>query len=270
MPELPEVEVTRQGVTPHLMGRTVAKVVVRQPKLRWPVPPEILQLEGQVITAVSRRAKYLLVESAAGVLILHLGMSGSLRVLLPAPPPQKHDHLDIELDSGAVLRLNDPRRFGAALWWTLPLEAHPLMAKLGPEPLSAAFNAQHLANCLKGRTKAVKLALMDNHVVVGVGNIYANEALFSAGIDPRKPGGELKPAAIERLVAEVKGVLQRAITQGGTTLKDFTQADGKPGYFAQELLVYGKGGQPCPVCADELKTVKLGQRTTTYCPSCQG
>ncbi|TKB47585.1 bifunctional DNA-formamidopyrimidine glycosylase/DNA-(apurinic or apyrimidinic site) lyase [Ferrimonas sediminicola] len=269
MPELPEVEVTRQGIAPHLIGHAVTRVVVRQPKLRWPVPPEILQLQGQTITGVSRRAKYLLVECAVGTLILHLGMSGSLRVLSPAPPAEKHDHLDIELDSGAVLRLNDPRRFGAALWWTQPLDGHPLIAKLGPEPLSAAFNTEHLALCLKGRTKAVKLALMDNQVVVGVGNIYANEALFGAGIDPRKSGGELTPAAIERLVAEVKAVLARAITQGGTTLKDFTQADGKPGYFAQELLVYGKGGEPCPVCDHRLKTVKLGQRTTTYCPRCQ-
>ncbi|USD37739.1 bifunctional DNA-formamidopyrimidine glycosylase/DNA-(apurinic or apyrimidinic site) lyase [Ferrimonas sp. SCSIO 43195] len=269
MPELPEVEVTCQGIRPHLQGRCVTEVVVRQPQLRWPIEPEILQMQGQAITGVRRRAKYLLLETDIGVLILHLGMSGSLRVLKPAPAPEKHDHLDLVLDSGAVLRLNDPRRFGAAIWWTGPMPEHPLLAKLGPEPLTSAFNADYLMSQLQGKKKAVKLALMDNQVVVGVGNIYANEALFSAGIDPRRPAGTLSHAQASQLVDEVKTVLARAIKQGGTTLKDFTQADGKPGYFAQQLLVYGRGGEACPLCRQTLTEVKLGQRATVFCDRCQ-
>lgn len=269
MPELPEVEVTRRGITPHLEGRAVTEVIVRNPNLRWPVDPQIQQLAGQPIRSVSRRAKYLLLETDAGVLILHLGMSGSLRVLSPAPEPGKHDHLDLVLDSGAVLRLNDPRRFGAAIWWQLPLDAQPLLNRLGPEPLTLAFNAEQLATALKGKTSAIKTALMDNHVVVGVGNIYANEALFAAGIHPKKPAGKLSKARLVRLVEEVKAVLARAIEQGGTTLKDFTQADGKPGYFVQQLNVYGRGGQPCVQCGAELKEIKLGQRATVYCGHCQ-
>ncbi|MBY6187943.1 bifunctional DNA-formamidopyrimidine glycosylase/DNA-(apurinic or apyrimidinic site) lyase [Marinobacter hydrocarbonoclasticus] len=269
MPELPEVEVTRQGIAPHLEGHIVTEVIVRNPRLRWPVDPLIQQLEGQTIRSVTRRAKYLLLDTEAGVLILHLGMSGSLRVLSPAPEPGKHDHLDLVLDSEAVLRLNDPRRFGAAIWWQLPLDAQPLLNKLGPEPLTPAFNASHLAEALKGKTSAIKTALMDNHVVVGVGNIYANEALFASGIHPKRPAGKLSKARLERLVEEVKLVLARAIKQGGTTLKDFTQADGKPGYFVQQLNVYGRGGQPCFQCGAQLKEIKLGQRATVYCGHCQ-
>ncbi|MBY6019377.1 bifunctional DNA-formamidopyrimidine glycosylase/DNA-(apurinic or apyrimidinic site) lyase [Halomonas denitrificans] len=269
MPELPEVEVTRQGIAPHLEGRVVEQVIVRNPRLRWPVDPLIQQLVGQTILSVTRRAKYLLVDTEAGVLILHLGMSGSLRVLDPAPEPGKHDHLDLVLDSGAVLRLNDPRRFGAAIWWQLPLDAQPLLNKLGPEPLTAAFNAEQLATALKGKTSAIKTALMDNHVVVGVGNIYANEALFAAGIHPKRAAGNLSKARLAKLVEEVKAVLARAIQQGGTTLKDFTQADGKPGYFVQQLNVYGRGGQACVQCGAQLKEIKLGQRATVYCGHCQ-
>ncbi|MBY6096271.1 bifunctional DNA-formamidopyrimidine glycosylase/DNA-(apurinic or apyrimidinic site) lyase [Ferrimonas balearica] len=269
MPELPEVEVTRQGIAPHLEGRVVEQVIVRNPRLRWPVDPLIQQLVGQTILSVTRRAKYLLVDTEAGVLILHLGMSGSLRVLDPAPEPGKHDHLDLVLDSGAVLRLNDPRRFGAAIWWQLPLDAQPLLNKLGPEPLTAAFNAEQLAIALKGKTSAIKTALMDNHVVVGVGNIYANEALFAAGIHPKRAAGNLSKARLAKLVEEVKAVLARAIQQGGTTLKDFTQADGKPGYFVQQLNVYGRGGQACVQCGAQLKEIKLGQRATVYCGHCQ-
>ncbi|ADN74350.1 DNA-(apurinic or apyrimidinic site) lyase; Formamidopyrimidine-DNA glycosylase [Ferrimonas balearica DSM 9799] len=269
MPELPEVEVTRLGIAPHLEGRVVEEVIVRNPRLRWPVDPLIQQLVGQTILSVTRRAKYLLVDTEAGVLILHLGMSGSLRVLDPVPEPGKHDHLDLVLDSGAVLRLNDPRRFGAAIWWQLPLDAQPLLNKLGPEPLTAAFNAEQLAAALKGKTSAIKTALMDNHVVVGVGNIYANEALFAAGIHPKRAAGNLSKARLAKLVEEVKAVLARAIQQGGTTLKDFTQADGKPGYFVQQLNVYGRGGQACVQCGAQLKEIKLGQRATVYCGHCQ-
>ncbi|MBY5994089.1 bifunctional DNA-formamidopyrimidine glycosylase/DNA-(apurinic or apyrimidinic site) lyase [Ferrimonas balearica] len=269
MPELPEVEVTRQGIAPHLLDQVVSQVVVREPRLRWPVSDRIQDLVGQRVRSVSRRAKYLLLETEAGVLILHLGMSGSLRVLNPAPPPGKHDHLDLVLDSGAVLRLNDPRRFGAAIWWQLPLEAQPLLAKLGPEPLTLAFNVDHLATRLKGKKGAIKTALMDNHVVVGVGNIYANEALFAAGIHPKRAAGNVSRARLGKLVEEVKRVLARAIEQGGTTLKDFTQADGKPGYFVQQLNVYGRGGLPCNTCGTELREIKLGQRATVYCPHCQ-
>ncbi|MBY6108260.1 bifunctional DNA-formamidopyrimidine glycosylase/DNA-(apurinic or apyrimidinic site) lyase [Ferrimonas balearica] len=269
MPELPEVEVTRLGIAPHLEGRVVEEVIVRNPRLRWPVDPLIQQLVGQTILSVTRRAKYLLVDTEAGVLILHLGMSGSLRVLEPVPEPGKHDHLDLVLDSGAVLRLNDPRRFGAAIWWQLPLDAQPLLNKLGPEPLTAAFNAEQLATALKGKTSAIKTALMDNHVVVGVGNIYANEALFAAGIHPKRAAGNLSKARLAKLVEEVKAVLARAIQQGGTTLKDFTQADGKPGYFVQQLNVYGRGGQACVQCGAQLKEIKLGQRATVYCGHCQ-
>ncbi|GAA5192798.1 bifunctional DNA-formamidopyrimidine glycosylase/DNA-(apurinic or apyrimidinic site) lyase [Ferrimonas gelatinilytica] len=269
MPELPEVEVTRQGIAPHLEGQRVVSVVVRQPRLRWPVDPQIQQLAGQRIERVWRRAKYLLLESQAGVLILHLGMSGSLRVLNPAPAAGKHDHLDLVLNSGAVLRLNDPRRFGAAIWWQLPLEAQPLLNQLGPEPLTLGFNPDQLADALRGKRSAIKTALMDNKVVVGVGNIYANEALFAAGIRPTAVAGSLGRPRLERLVTEVKRVLAAAIEQGGTTLKDFTQADGKPGYFVQQLHVYGRGGQPCHQCGGELKEIKLGQRATVYCGRCQ-
>ncbi|WP_028116433.1 bifunctional DNA-formamidopyrimidine glycosylase/DNA-(apurinic or apyrimidinic site) lyase [Ferrimonas senticii] len=269
MPELPEVEVTRMGIAPHLEGQVVKQVVVRHWQLRWPIDPTIKHLEGQVITSVRRRAKYLLLDSQAGTLILHLGMSGSLRVLNSPPEPQKHDHLDLVMGGGAVLRLNDPRRFGAAIWWPLPIDAQPLLQKLGPEPLTDDFNADYLKSQLLGKTKAIKLALMDNSVVVGVGNIYANEALFAAGISPKRAAGSISKARLEVLVAEVKKVLATAITQGGTTLKDFTNADGKPGYFVQHLNVYGRGGQLCHNCGGTLSEIKLGQRATVFCGRCQ-
>ncbi|WP_298440719.1 bifunctional DNA-formamidopyrimidine glycosylase/DNA-(apurinic or apyrimidinic site) lyase [uncultured Ferrimonas sp.] len=269
MPELPEVEVTRQGISPHLTGAVVQQVVVRNPKLRWPIDPSISHMEGQTIRTVTRRAKYLLLDTAAGTLILHLGMSGSLRVLNPAPAPAKHDHLDLVLSSGAVLRLNDPRRFGAAIWWSLPLDGQPLLNQLGPEPLTDDFNVAQLQQALKGKSRAIKLALMDNKIVVGVGNIYANEALFSAGIHPKCSCGSVSKARLVRLVEEVKLVLARAIEQGGTTLKDFTNADGKPGYFVQQLHVYGRGGEPCTGCGSALQEIKLGQRATVFCGKCQ-
>ncbi|MCL1075621.1 bifunctional DNA-formamidopyrimidine glycosylase/DNA-(apurinic or apyrimidinic site) lyase [Shewanella dokdonensis] len=269
MPELPEVEVTRRGIEPWLVGQTVRRLVVRNGNLRWPVPELAQQIVGQTIHAVRRRAKYLLLDTDAGTTIVHLGMSGSLRILTQATPPAKHDHIDLELANGRILRFNDPRRFGAWLWCELPEQAHPLLAKLGPEPLTDAFNPLHLQQALAGKTKAIKLCLMDNSIVVGVGNIYANEALFAAGIHPQTAAEQVKSAQLVVLVAEIKAILAQAITQGGTTLKDFVNADGKPGYFAQKLLVYGRGGQACLHCGCLLTEIRLGQRSTVFCPSCQ-
>ncbi|QSO22003.1 bifunctional DNA-formamidopyrimidine glycosylase/DNA-(apurinic or apyrimidinic site) lyase [Aeromonas caviae] len=269
MPELPEVEVSRQGISPWLTGIKVTRVVVRDGRLRWPVPGEIQELVDLVIHRVSRRAKYLLLETDFGTAILHLGMSGSLRVLDIGTPAEKHDHVDIELANGKLLRLNDPRRFGALLWTREPAEAHALLAKLGPEPLTDAFHADYLRERAKGRSTAIKQFLMDNHVVVGVGNIYANEALYAAGIHPRRAAGNISAERLGTLVSEIKRVLAEAIRQGGTTLKDFTSADGKPGYFVQQLQVYGRGGQPCFHCHTLLTEVKMGQRTTVFCSHCQ-
>jgi len=268
MPELPEVETSRRGIAPLLVGQAVVAVRIRQRSLRWPIPAEIDALVGQTIERVERRAKYLLLKASRGWVILHLGMSGSLRVLTDDLPPGKHDHVDILLGSGRLLRFNDPRRFGALLWTEQP-DTHPLLARLGPEPLSEAFNGEYLLAACRGRSKAIKLVLMDNHIVVGVGNIYANEALFAAGIHPQRPAGKIGAVRLARLVTVVKGVLARAIEQGGTTLRDFTQADGRPGYFVQQLQVYGRGGEPCRVCRRPLKQVRLGQRTTVYCSHCQ-
>lgn len=269
MPELPEVEVSRQGISPWLTGIKVTRVVVRDGRLRWPVPGEIQELVDLVIHRVSRRAKYLLLETDFGTAILHLGMSGSLRVLDIGTPAEKHDHVDIELANGKLLRLNDPRRFGALLWTREPAEAHTLLAKLGPEPLTDAFNADYLRDRAKGRSTAIKQFLMDNQVVVGVGNIYANEALYAAGIHPKRAAGNISGERLGTLVAEIKRVLAEAIRQGGTTLKDFTSADGKPGYFVQQLQVYGRGGQPCFHCHTLLTEVRMGQRTTVFCSHCQ-
>ncbi|TCI04152.1 bifunctional DNA-formamidopyrimidine glycosylase/DNA-(apurinic or apyrimidinic site) lyase [Corallincola luteus] len=269
MPELPEVEVSRQGITPFLTGKQITRVEVRDKRLRWPVPDEVNQLEGQTIIAVRRRAKYLLIDTAIGSAILHLGMSGRLRVIDSTTVADKHDHIQIHLCSGKMLRLTDPRRFGAFLWGGATPLAHPLLSKLGPEPLTKQFDANVLYGRSRGRKSAVKTFIMDNHNVVGVGNIYANEALFAARINPKTAAGKISLARYQLLTEEIKSVLARAIQQGGTTLKDFAQSDGKPGYFVQELKVYGKGGQPCPNCGAELKEIKLGQRSTVYCAICQ-
>ncbi|MGR5064572.1 bifunctional DNA-formamidopyrimidine glycosylase/DNA-(apurinic or apyrimidinic site) lyase [Photobacterium sp. DNB22_13_2] len=268
MPELPEVEVSRMGISPHVTNQTVTKIIVRNPKLRWPVPQEISQIEGQVIRRVTRRAKYLMLKTDAGYAIIHLGMSGSLRILPSGIPPEKHDHVDLCLSSGEILRYNDPRRFGAWLWQSGE-DVHSVLAKLGPEPLSEAFTVDYLQEKAKGKRTAVKQFIMDNHVVVGVGNIYANESLFAAGIHPKREVGKISAQRLGLLVDEIKSVLAFAIKQGGTTLKDFKNADGKPGYFAQELQVYGKGGEPCPRCDKPLSEVKIGQRATVYCSDCQ-
>jgi len=268
MPELPEVEVSRLGITPHVEGQTVTKVIVRNPNLRWQVPEEVQLLVGEVVHRVVRRAKYLLLESSQGSAILHLGMSGKLRVIDSQTPVEKHDHVDIQFDNGKVLRLNDPRRFGAFLWQE-PKTTHELLSKLGPEPLTDDFHQDLLFESSRGKVTKVKNFIMDNHVVVGVGNIYANESLFKAGIDPRRPAGKISKKRYELLTEKIKQTLAFAIEQGGTTLKDFTQTDGNPGYFAQELFVYGRAGEPCLQCGNKLKEVKIGQRATVFCSSCQ-
>ncbi|MBY0418470.1 MAG: bifunctional DNA-formamidopyrimidine glycosylase/DNA-(apurinic or apyrimidinic site) lyase [Pararheinheimera sp.] len=269
MPELPEVEVSRLGISPHLQQQRIEKVLVRQRQLRWLIPDEVLQISHQPVLDVTRRAKYLLIHLPEGELIIHLGMSGHLKVVPQHTAAGKHDHVDIYLSNGLVLRLNDTRRFGAVLWQ--PKDTmHTLMASLGPEPLLGDFHGAMLLAACQKRSSAIKLVLMDNHVVVGVGNIYANEALFQAGIHPKMPANQLSAEKAELLVQVVKQILAKAITQGGTTLKDFSQTDGKPGYFAQQLLVYGRGGEECFSCQTELKEIRLGQRSTVYCPACQG
>ncbi len=268
MPELPEVEVSRLGISPHLQGRTLTQVVVRQRQLRWPVPDEVLALRQQPILGVSRRAKYLLIHLPTGDILIHLGMSGNLKWLPASVVAGKHDHVDWVLDDGTVLRLNDTRRFGAVLWQAKD-SLHPMLAALGPEPLTAAFTPELLFACCQKRSSAIKLVLMDNHVVVGVGNIYANEALFKARIVPTRPARQLTLAECAVLVRVIQQTLAFAIEQGGTTLKDFSQVDGKPGYFKQELLVYGRGGQACPLCQRQLTEIRLGQRSTVFCLHCQ-
>ncbi|MFZ0871230.1 MAG: bifunctional DNA-formamidopyrimidine glycosylase/DNA-(apurinic or apyrimidinic site) lyase [Rhodanobacter sp.] len=274
MPELPEVETTRRGIAPYLIGRRVLGVTLRRPDLRWPIPAAISELlPGQRIDAVERRAKYLLLHTEAGSALLHLGMSGALRVLPPDAPIGKHDHVDITLERTAtqadrILRFTDPRRFGCLLWQA-PGEVHPLLANLGPEPLTDAFDGDLLWHLSRSRTAAVKLFLMDNAVVVGVGNIYASEALFAAGIDPRRAAGNVSRARYARLAAEVKRILAWAIERGGTTLRDFINPDGAPGYFFRELNVYGRAGEPCRVCGTAIRQVMLGQRSTFWCPHCQ-
>lgn len=269
MPELPEVETTRRGLAPHLLGRTVVGLDVRQPRLRWPLPAELREtLPGQRILDVERRAKYLLVHTEPGSALLHLGMSGSLRVLPASTPVGAHDHVDWRLDSGQVLRFTDPRRFGSQLWQPRG-QTHPLLAGLGPEPLSDDFDGDLLWARSRGRKAAVKLLLMDQAVVVGVGNIYASEALFAAGIHPRRAAGAISRERYARLAEEVKRILAYAIRRGGTTLRDFISPDGLPGYFEQELFAYGREGEPCRVCDTPIRAIVLGQRSTFFCPRCQ-
>ena len=270
MPELPEVETTRRGIAPHVLGRRVTGMIVREPRLRWPVPSDLPELlSGQTIETLERRGKYLLLGTAAGTLLVHLGMSGNLRILQEAQAVQKHDHVDILLDSGDVLRYNDPRRFGTMLWLEAEPLAHPLLRNLGPEPLSDEFTGAYLFQRSRGRTGPIKSFIMDSHIVVGVGNIYANESLFLSGIHPERSAGRIGLERYERLAGHIKDVLQRSIEQGGTTLRDFVGGDGKPGYFQQTLLVYGRGGEPCTLCSKLLKETRLGQRTTVFCSSCQ-
>lgn len=269
MPELPEVETTRRGIASYVLGRCVERVWIRNFRLRWPIPEDLdIRLSGQCILDVQRRAKYLFIQAESGTLIVHLGMSGSLRMVPAGTPANKHDHVDIALDSGWWLRYTDPRRFGAMLWSVDPL-SHELIRHLGPEPLSDAFDGQWLFEHSRRRKTAVKSFIMDNTVVVGVGNIYANEALFAAGIDPRRAAGGISRVRYNRLAAEIKQVLTRAIDSGGTTLRDFVGGDGKPGYFQQTLAVYGRGGQFCIRCGRTLCETRIGQRSSVFCTNCQ-
>ncbi len=270
MPELPEVETTRRGIEPHIIGQNIKEVVIRQPSLRWPIPIDIGdKLKNQSICSVNRRGKYLLINTEAGNLMIHLGMSGSLRISNAREEIKKHDHVDIVMNNGAILRYHDPRRFGCMLWVGREPHKHVLLEKLGPEPLTSDFNFEALFALSRKRNTPVKSFIMDSHVVVGVGNIYANEALFIAGISPRRKAGKVSKSSYEKLVLAVKTILAEAIEQGGTTLRDFIGGDGKPGYFKQSLRVYGRGGEPCVNCAKELKEIRLGQRSTVYCTNCQ-
>lgn len=280
MPELPEVETTRRGLAPYLEGATISGCIVRNPRLRWPVR-EDMPLAGQKILALSRRAKYLLIDCGNGTLILHLGMSGSLRILsapsmsgvspqLCCDPPAKHDHFDLLLEGGCLMRLRDPRRFGAVLWHEGDVNAHPLLARLGPEPVySDEFNADYLFDASRGRNVSIKQFIMDSHVVVGVGNIYASEALFGAKIRPQLAAGKLSRPRCEKLVASIRRTLNDAILAGGSTLRDFTNASGNPGYFQQQHWVYGRAGEPCRNCGAPVRQIKQGQRSTFYCENCQ-
>ena len=270
MPELPEVETTRRGIAPHLLGQTVKTVTIRQRQLRWPIPLDLdTALPGQIIQAVNRRAKYLALHTAAGTALLHLGMSGSLRILDAQAAWKKHDHVSIEMSNGQCLRFHDPRRFGALLWTSEPIEQHPLLQNLGPEPLGNAFNGPYLYEQSRQRRMPVKLFIMDGRIVVGVGNIYANEALFLAGIDPRRAAGRIALTRYERLATTIRQVLQDAIAQGGTTLRDFVGGQGEPGYFKQSLRVYDRRGLPCVACQTSIRQISLGQRSTYFCPKCQ-
>lgn len=270
MPELPEVETTRRGVEPHVVGRTVITVHAHERRLRWPVSDALVTgLPGRRIDAVQRRAKYLLFRAGDHSLMIHLGMSGRLRVLPAQHPRQAHDHLDILLKGGQMLRLNDPRRFGCALWLAGDPLQHALLKSLGPEPFAAEFSGEQLYACSRKRTTAVKSFLMDGHIVVGVGNIYASEALFRAGIHPLRAAGRITQLRYDKLVTAVRDVLQEAIEQGGTTLRDYVGADGGTGYFQQQLNVYGRAGQSCPHCKSNIMQRMIGQRSSFYCKRCQ-
>ena len=270
MPELPEVETTRRGIEPHIENNKVSKVILRRKTLRWPITPALCKdLPGEAIKSVSRRGKYLLLATKKGCLLIHLGMSGSLRIVDTSRAAAKHDHVDIVFANNKVLRYTDPRRFGCMLWETESIEAHPLLASLGPEPLSEEFHIDYLFKKSRARNLAVKTFIMDSKVVVGVGNIYANESLFLAGISPKRSAGKISKPRYEKLLVCIQQVLQRAIDVGGTTLKDFTGSDGEPGYFAQSLNVYGRKGEPCHVCKTTLKEIRQGQRSTVYCSQCQ-
>ncbi len=270
MPELPEVETTLRGIRPYLLSQTVSHLQVRERRLRWPVEDGLEKiLENQRILDVTRRAKYLLIACENGTLIVHLGMSGSLRLVEAHLPCGKHEHIDLVLSNGRCLRYRDPRRFGAWLWTTTSPCKHVLLAKLGPEPLTHAFSSHYLFNVSRRRKQSIKTFVMDSHIVVGIGNIYANESLFIAGILPLREAGSLTKNESARLVCVLRDVLTCAIQRGGTTLRDFVGVEGALGYFAQELQVYGRGGLPCTRCQGRLLEAKLGQRSTVWCPQCQ-
>ncbi|NEX16377.1 MAG: DNA-formamidopyrimidine glycosylase [Halochromatium sp.] len=270
MPELPEVETSLRGIAPHLTGRQIAQLIVRNPRLRWPIPADTAaRVTGQTIVALRRRGKYLLLELEQGLLLLHLGMSGSLRVLPVTTPPELHDHVDLCLEDGHCLRFRDPRRFGMLQWTPAPAEAHPLLRDLGPEPLGPAFSGAYLHQRARGRRAPIKTFIMDSQVVVGVGNIYANESLHLARIHPKRAAGRISGERFDRLAEAIRNVLADAIAQGGTSLRDFVQEDGNPGYFAQSLRVYGRTDQPCPSCGGPIQQCRIGQRSSFYCSACQ-
>ena len=270
MPELPEVETTRRGIEPHVQGRIIERVIVRQPRLRWPVPARLeTLLPGQSIESVRRRAKYLLLRLDTGTLIMHLGMSGSLRVVNGNVEPGPHDHLDLVFTDASLLRLRDPRRFGAVLWTEGRPEAHRLLRNLGPEPLGDDFTGEYLYSVSRKRRSPIKSLLMNGAVVAGIGNIYANEALFRSGINPRRRSNLISLTRCRRLVAEARDILQESIRQGGTTLRDFRDEHGRPGYFALKLNVYGREGEACPQCQRPIRQRHIAQRSSFYCVHCQ-
>ncbi|MFC4993711.1 bifunctional DNA-formamidopyrimidine glycosylase/DNA-(apurinic or apyrimidinic site) lyase [Rubritalea tangerina] len=270
MPELPEVETTCRGIRPHIEGQTIRNIDVHNGSLRWPVSDEIYQLRDTTVLAVKRRAKYLALELPSNNhILLHLGMSGSLRIASSEEPLRKHDHLIFHLSNGLEMRFHDPRRFGCALWVDHDLESHPLLQNLGPEPLSDSFTLPHFLQTCAKRDRAIKLHIMDNATVVGVGNIYACESLFLAHINPKRSANKISKAKLSKLYETIRMVLARSIEQGGTTLRDFLHSDGQPGYFKQQLEVYDREGEPCHTCQRPIKRITLGQRSTFYCTHCQ-
>ena len=270
MPELPEVETTRRGIEPYIHGQRIVRILVRNRQLRWRIPAKLEKnLTGTTVEGIQRRAKYLLFQTGKGTMILHLGMSGSLRLAKAGDKIRKHDHVEIEFNSGKLLRFNDPRRFSSIHWTTLPVEKHKLLRSLGPEPLSDALTADYLHRKSRNRKAAIKNFIMNSHIVAGIGNIYACESLFLAGIHPGRAAGNISQSRYGRLLSGIKQVLQSAIESGGSSLNDFIKPDGKPGYFQYHFSVYGKAGQPCWKCSLPIKRITLGQRSTFYCSKCQ-
>jgi len=270
MPELPEVETSRCGIEPHLLNKKITGVIIRQHKLRWPIPKNLPALAtGKKVLSVSRRAKYIYLQLENGNIIIHLGMSGSLRICTKKTPPEKHDHIDIIVTGNKVLRLRDPRKFGCVLWAPADINQHRLIKPLGPEPLEPDFDVDYLKSKATNRTCSIKSLIMNSHIVVGVGNIYASEALFRAGINPKVKAGKISRPRLQKLVDAIKQTLNDAIKSGGTTLRDFTASDGQPGYFAQELLVYGREGEACTQCGAAIKQFTQQARSTFYCSNCQ-
>ena len=270
MPELPEVETTRIGIAPYVLGEKIDTVIIREARLRWPVSRQLKRkITGRVVRKLTRRAKYLLFHFENGYMLVHLGMSGSLRILPEPIKAEKHDHVDFVFESGRILRFRDPRRFGCILWTDDDPGQHVLLCSLGPEPLSDEFNGNYLFQRARNRTQSIKTFIMDSRTVVGVGNIYANEALFASGIRPKTKTGKITKTRYEKLAAAIKTVLKKALAKGGTTLRDFVNGAGEPGYFRHELQVYDRAGEPCIKCQTPIKVERLGQRSTFYCPNCQ-
>ncbi|NOX08906.1 MAG: bifunctional DNA-formamidopyrimidine glycosylase/DNA-(apurinic or apyrimidinic site) lyase [Gammaproteobacteria bacterium] len=270
MPELPEVETTCRGISPHITGKSFQKTIIRHHQLRWPIPDNLPQLlQGKKILQVERRAKYLLIKTRQHTLIIHLGMSGSFYITHPESVVEKHDHVDFIFDKNTCLRYTDPRRFGAILLTDQPIDQHPLFTRLGPEPLGTDFNPEYLHQRSRNRKTAIKNFIMDAKVIAGVGNIYASESLFMAHIHPACAAGKISKKRYSDLVSAIQDVLQKAIKAGGTTLRDFVNGEKKPGYFSQQLQVYGRAGEPCPVCQTTIKQLRQGQRSSFYCPHCQ-